>query len=336
MYQTPMIEEVLPNLFRIEVPLPGSPLKSLNSYVIRGSDRNLVIDTGLNRKECLRVMQTGLQELGVDLEMTDFFITHLHADHLGLVPKLVRDTSKIYFNQPDAEIIEAWSGWQSMIDYAGMNGFPENELRVALHGHPGYKYSPEWIPELSILKDGDTISIGDYLFKCVETPGHTRGHTCLYEPATKSLVSGDHILNDITPNIQCWSDQGNPLKSYLASLDKVYELKVDLVLPGHRHPFRNHKERIQELKRHHQKRAGEIVLILSKAPKNAFQVASEMSWDISSESWEQFPAAQKWFATGEAIAHLRYLEERGVVVREPEEKMITFSLTGQFEGESKD
>ncbi len=331
-----MIEEALPNLFRIEVPLPGSPLKSLNSYVIRGSERNLVIDTGLNRKECLRAMQAGLQELGVDLEMTDFFITHLHADHFGLVSKLVRDTSKVYFNQREAEIIKAWSGWQSMIDYASMNGFPENELLVALHSHPGYKYSPEWIPELGILKDGDTIGIGAYLFQCIETPGHTRGHTCLYEPATKTLVSGDHILNDITPNIQCWSDQENPLKSYLASLDKVYELKVNLVLPGHRQVFRNHRERIQELKRHHQKRASEIVLILSEAPKNAFQVASEMTWDISSESWEQFPAAQKWFATGEAIAHLRYLEERGMVVREPEEKMITFSLTAQFEGKSED
>ena len=52
-----MIEEVLPNLFRIEIPLPDSPLKSLNSYVIKAADRNLIIDTGLNRKECFRAMR---------------------------------------------------------------------------------------------------------------------------------------------------------------------------------------------------------------------------------------------------------------------------------------
>jgi len=46
-----------------------------------------VIDTGLNRKECLEAMETGLREIKVDLGKTDFFITHLHADHFGLVGK---------------------------------------------------------------------------------------------------------------------------------------------------------------------------------------------------------------------------------------------------------
>jgi glyoxylase-like metal-dependent hydrolase (beta-lactamase superfamily II) len=321
-----MIEEVVTDIFRIEIPLPGSPLKSLNSYVIKAPERNLIIDTGLNRKECLMAMQAGLRELDVDLRETDFFITHLHADHFGLVSRLVTDTSTIYFNRPDAEAIKTWGGWESMIDYASMNGFPENELRAALHSHPGYKYGSDWVPELSILEDGATISIGDYLFKCVETPGHTRGHTCLYESAKKILVCGDHILNDITPNIQCWSDQENPLKNYLTSLDKVSGLEVDLVLPGHRRLFRNYKERIQELKRHHQRRVDEVLVILSKGSRHAFQVASEMTWDIDYESWKVFPLAQKWFATGEAIAHLRYLEEKGKVLRETEEKIITYSL----------
>lgn len=315
-----MIEELLPELFRIKIPLPGSPLKYLNSYVIRDSERNMIIDTGLNREECLEAMKTGLRELEIDLSNTDFFITHLHADHFGLLSRLVTDTSTTFFNRPDSEIIEAWGGWEPMIKYAGLNGFPKDELRNALNSHPGYKFSSDWVPELSILTDDDTIKLGNYLFKCVETPGHTRGHTCLYEPAKRVFISGDHILNDITPNIQCWSDQENPLKHYLASLDKVHGLDVDLVLPGHRRLFRNHKERIGELKSHHRRRAAEVIQILKKGPKNAFQVASEMTWDIDYKSWEQFPLAQKWFATGEAIAHLRYLEEKGEVTRKMEEE----------------
>jgi hypothetical protein len=47
-----MIEELRRDLFRILVPLPGSPLKFLNSYAVRSAERNLVIDTGLNRDEC--------------------------------------------------------------------------------------------------------------------------------------------------------------------------------------------------------------------------------------------------------------------------------------------
>jgi len=321
-----MCEEILPGLFRLKIPLPDSPLKYLNSYVIKGPDRSLIIDTGLNRLECLEAMQDGLSTLGIDLEASDIFVTHLHADHFGLVTKLATDTTQIYFSRPEKELIESWEGFGSMIVYAGQNGFPENELQAALDKHPGAKYGSEWIPEMLLLEDGDRIQVGDYAFKCVATPGHTMGHICLYEPDKKILVAGDHILIDITPNIQCWSDIQNPLKHYLASLDKVYDLKVDLTLPGHRRLIHNHQDRIEELKHHHFDRLSEVLSILKTGPLNAFQVASHMSWDIDSESWDQFPVAQKWFATGEAISHLRYLQEDGKLVRRVDGKMTLYSI----------
>ena len=40
-----------------------------------------------------------------------------------------------------------------------------------------------------------------------------------------------------------------------------------------------------------------------------------MTWDIRADSWADFPLNQKWFATGEALAHLEYLAEEGAVVR---------------------
>ena len=310
-----MCEEILPNLFRLKIPLPDSPLKYLNSYVIKGSDRNLIIDTGLNRRECLEAMQAGLSTIGIDLKASDIFITHLHADHFGLVTKLATDTSHVYFSRPEKELIESWEGFGPMIAYAGQNGFPENELQEALDKHPGAKYGSEWIPEMKLLEEGDEIRVGDYVFRCIATPGHTMGHICLYEPDKRILVAGDHILIDITPNIQCWSDIQNPLKHYLASLDKVYDLKVDLTLPGHRRLIENHQARIEELKRHHADRLTEVLSILKAGAMNAFQVASQMTWDIDSESWDQFPVAQKWFATGEAISHLRCLEEEGQLLR---------------------
>ena len=59
------VEEVLPDLFRIEIPLPENPLKATNSYVIRTSKKNLIIDTGLNRKECLAAMRAGLAAIAL-------------------------------------------------------------------------------------------------------------------------------------------------------------------------------------------------------------------------------------------------------------------------------
>jgi glyoxylase-like metal-dependent hydrolase (beta-lactamase superfamily II) len=323
------VEELRPDLFRIKVPLPDSPLKFLNSYVVRSDRRNLVIDTGLNRSVCLAAMKSGLEEAKIDPDRTDFFITHLHADHFGLVSRLKSASSRVFFNRPDAEIIEAWSGWEPMLASAAANGFPEMELRRAIESHPGFRFSSEWVPELNILNDGDLIAAGDYRFQCIHTPGHSLGHTCLYEPEKKLLVAGDHILIDITPNIQCWAEAQNPLQDYLDSLDRVFDLDVELTLPGHRRLIADHRGRIAQLKRHHLGRCDEIQGILADGPLTAYAVASRMRWDIRCERWEDFPIAQKWFATGEAIAHLRYLEAGGQVERAREKQLFIYHADPQ-------
>ncbi len=323
-----MAEEIYPDLFRIKIPLPDSPLKYLNSYVIRGKDRHLIVDTGLNRKRCKTAMLAGLSEIKVDLKDADIFITHLHADHFGLVGELVTDTTTVYFNRPDTELIEHWEGFEPMIRFAAKNGFPEDMLRQALSQHPGFKYGTDWIPSLNLLNDDDVLAVGNYRFSCVHTPGHTQGHTCLYEPTHRFLIAGDHLLEDITPNIQCWSEDTDPLKDYLESLDKVYPLAVDQVLPGHRRLFENFTGRITTLKGHHEQRLKEVADILTHAdPMSAFAVAARMTWDIKADSWDAFPVPQKWFATGEALSHLRYLENKNIICRVQAEPVVLYAIT---------
>ncbi len=321
-----MPEEIYKNLYRIEIPLPDSPLLYLNSYIIKGGERNLIVDTGLNRDECKKAMMDGLSSLHVDLNSMDIFITHLHADHFGLISELATPKTRIYFNRPDTEIIENWQGFEPMIQYAAQNGFPEDILRSALHQHPGFKYGSKWLPALSILNDGDLLNIGDYRFTCIQPPGHTRGHTCLYEPQKRFLIAGDHLLDDITPNIQCWWEDDDPLADYIKSLDKIYDLNVDQVLPGHRRLFGYFRQRIDALKSHHEARLVEVMKILDrKSPQNAFEIASQMTWDIEADSWEDFPVAQKWFATGEAISHLRCLENQKKIFRADKTPVIRFA-----------
>lgn len=310
-----MIDEIKKNLFRIIVPLPNSPLRSVNSYVICGEERNLIIDTGLNRKECLDALLKGVSDLAVDLAKTDFFITHFHTDHLGLVGEIATEHSNVFFNKPEIDWMVTWGGWEAMLEYGALNGFPRSELEAALKQHPGNRFAPGKIPEIQVVGDGSAISIGDYKFRCISTPGHSPGHICLYEAHNKLLISGDHVLGDITPNIQCWSDAQNPLKDYMDSLDKVRVLDMDLVLPGHRSLVTEPTKRIDELKAHHHNRLEEVLAILADGAAHAYQVASRMRWDIEAPSWEQFPVTQKWFATGEAIAHLRFLEDTKAIRR---------------------
>ena len=88
------IREVLPEVFRIPVPLEGNPLKELNSYLFRGSreakQRNLLVDTGFRTEGCKKALLKGLGQLGVSMEDTDILLTHLHADHSGNAPELIR------------------------------------------------------------------------------------------------------------------------------------------------------------------------------------------------------------------------------------------------------
>jgi len=304
-------EEILPNIYRLAIPLPASPLKALNSYVIRRRGRHLVINCGMRRKECRQAMVRGLKWLGIDAASCDFFITHFHVDHLGLVSDLATETSTIYLNRADAERIRMPNAQEALAA-----GFPPEVIERAFRAHPGARFGPQLPLPFVMPDDGELLSAGDYQFRCVATPGHSFGHLCLYEANQKLLFSGDHILGEITPNIQAWLDDGNPLKEYLKSLEKIAGLDVATVLPGHGERLTDVNARIAELKEHHERRARELLLVLEGNPGTGYQLASRVTWDIATGSFHALPISQKWFATGETIAHLTYLEELGRVHKE--------------------
>jgi glyoxylase-like metal-dependent hydrolase (beta-lactamase superfamily II) len=284
----------------------------------------------MNRKECYDEMLSNLAKLGVDLKKTDFFITHLHVDHLGLVEKLATETSIVYFNRIEAEMVSDGSlkekGWQQTDAIYLANGFPPEEFKVSVESHPRRRFGLTRHVDFCILNEGDNIQAGDFSFHCIETHGHSPGHMCLYDVGKKILVAGDHILCDITPNIQFWYNMANPLGSYLANLDRVYNLDVKLVLPGHRSMMNDQKKRIDELKEHHRNRLSEVVAALQDGAKTVYQVAPQITWDFKYKSWKLFPPQQKWFAFGETLAHLKYLEKEGIVKEGTQDGKIIFSL----------
>ncbi len=320
-----MIDNIYPHLYRIEIPLPGNPLKAVNSYVFKTPERNLIIDTGMNRRECLEAMMAGLNELDIDLNNTDLFITHMHSDHSGLISKLASPSSTVYCSKLDGDIINSTGDWREGFIYAQRNGFPSDEDAIRLH--PGFKYGNHEQVHFTTVSEGYHVTIADYDLECIWTPGHTPGHMCLYDAKKKLLLSGDHILGRITPNISSWSEDENPLDQFLKSLDKIYDLEVEVVLPAHRKPISDCRLRIDQLRQHHANRAESVVSILKSGPQNAYQVAGQMKWDLSYTQWDQFPVTQKWFATGEVVAHLKYLEMLGRVRKEHDDEEITYVLT---------
>ncbi|NLF80198.1 MAG: MBL fold metallo-hydrolase [Clostridia bacterium] len=322
-----MIEQVLPQIYRIEIPLPHNPLQTLNSYFIRGGERNLLIDTGFNQPQCLAAQLKAKAELGFDMENTDILVTHAHSDHTGLVHRLVKPGAKVfcdaYTGANLANGLDAtWHYFRELNRQSGLQ-----DLQLA--DHPGYKYAPQPLGPVTVLHDGDTLSVGDHRFRCLSTPGHAPDHLCLYEPRHKILFSGDHILGNITPNNTLWDApwtvKRDLLGEYLANLDRVATLDIAIALPGHRSLIYDCHIRIAELKLHHQQRLKDILRILGDAKMNGCQVASRMPWSMRLASWEDFPATQKMFATGEALSHLAHLVFRNILAKELIDGVVYYS-----------
>ena len=321
-----MSSEVASGIFSIELPLPRNPLRSINSYVIVGEDRNLIIDTGMNREECREVLDPEIEELGLDLSVTDVLVTHLHADHLGLAPHITKGRTKVFMGAPDIAMIQETSYWSNMLDHALVNGFPDENLQEAIRKHPGYNYGPLGEMDLHPLQGDELLHYGGRDLKVIPTPGHSHGHMCLYDTSENILFSGDHILGDITPNISQWAEGEDMLFDYMNSLRKIREMDVDIVLPGHRTPVDDHKKRIDELIGHHYGRADEILDILHGEELDGMTIASRMKWDLTIRKFEDFPLMQKWFALGEAIAHIGFLERYERIGRTRKGKRILYLI----------
>ncbi len=314
-----MIETIRENIHRIEVPLPGSPLKALNAYCITGGDRHLLIDTGFNRPECREALDAGLRELGVNKDRLDICLTHLHADHSGLAAGLAGPQTVIWCSAGDGAAINAYALEKDHHTRLARrmlpHGFSTRQLDDLVGAHPGIRFSPQAL-DFTVVKDGDELRYGGYVLRVIRVPGHTPDQIVLYEAARKLLFAGDHILGNISPNITRWPGVPDSLGNYLGSLSAVSRLDVELTLPGHRSLIKDTQGRIKELMQHHERRLDEVLSILAKGPLNAYTVASRMTWAMRYSSWEDFPTPQKWFATGEALSHL----DRLVTLNEVEEQ----------------
>lgn len=323
-----------PEIYRMLIPLPENPLKTLNSYLIKLENRNLLIDTGFNRPECHEALIENLKELNVDMEKTDIFLTHLHSDHTGLINKIAHKNSKVYIGKIDYEyMFENLEGfnWEESEKRFASEGFPYEIIERLRDTNQAKIFAPDGMFESILVEDGYKFNVDKLEFTVILTSGHTPGHTCLYLEKEKLLFSGDHILFDITPNITSWLRVKDSLRNYIESLEKIKKLEITKTFPGHRATSDDVYSRIDEIIEHHKSRLTDTLeVIKNKSAKEgltAYEIASFMKWNMRGKSWTEFPDNQKWFAVGETLSHLDYLFNENKIEKFKDNDMYKYKLT---------
>ncbi len=306
-----MIVNITDNIYTFPIKLPNNPLQYLNSYVIKSRDggRDLLIDTGFKRRDCLNILLDAMKELQLEPKNTDVFITHFHSDHSGNLGALYDMGCRIIVGRKELKEFDR-SVWPRVPERYAHEGMPER-IVATFYDNPSMRYMPEHFEPFRLVEDGEVLCYGGHRLKCIHTPGHSLGHLCLYDEENRILFCGDHVLFDITPNITCRCERRDILHIYMYGLEKLRDCHPELVLPGHRSYGKlDLQARIDEIIAHHTARLNEALQIVSDSPgQTGYDISGHMAWHIRARSWDKFPDSQKWFAMGEGLAHLDCLME---------------------------
>jgi glyoxylase-like metal-dependent hydrolase (beta-lactamase superfamily II) len=314
----PPVERVRPGLWSVPVPLPNNSLRYVFVYVFETDRGPFLVDAGWNTDDAFAALSTGLHQLGSDIsEVQGVLVTHIHPDHYGLAGR-IREASGawIALHPADAALLhDRYDEPTDLLQRVGTMlrrmGAPAEELASLQNASmPVLPLVGSVKPDL-LVEDGDKPEVPGWDLAAIWTPGHSPGHLCFWEDRNALMLSGDHVLPRITPNIPFHPQAGaDPLGDYLRSLQKLEAYDADEVLPAHEHRFVGLSQRLAELRAHHEARFAEVIAAIDDGSTSAWDIASRMGW---SRPWNRIEGFMRRAAVGEALAHLRALEIRGIV-----------------------
>lgn len=293
---------------KVSVPTPFE-VGDVNAYVFE-DDGITVVDPGPDTDVAYEALSENLQGLGYDtVDITEVVVTHPHIDHFGLASRLHEESGcRIHAHEDAIPVIEDYEAhYQREKRYFRVflreMGMPKNEAGavVELPGSFTMLAPPVEPDALVSHEEGDSLPVSPAL-EPLETPGHCMG-TLSYR-LDDYLISGDHLMAEITPNpnLQIPEDGERPrsLHLYLSSLEELRELDLDRALPGHGLPVEEPEERIERTLEHHEKRKQRLLSMVEDQPQTAYELMQEM--------WSGLPSTEYFFGMSEVVGHMDLLE----------------------------
>lgn len=191
----------------------------VNSYLLEGNDRALLIDCGYGVANIRDVVQSMTK-----LPLT-VVLTHGHRDHCGAVYQFpsvyahpLETDSIVYNNTEETRKMTARVILKNTI-------LPESAC---------FKDTP--LPtEIKPVTDGYVFDLGGRRLEVIAVPGHTAGSIVLLDTANRMLFAGD----DNNALVWLFLKGCTPLEIYLRSLEKLKSRAAEfaIIYPGHNEPL---------------------------------------------------------------------------------------------------
>ncbi|MVV49697.1 MBL fold metallo-hydrolase [Pseudomonas sp. PB120] len=315
-----LAREIAPGVFWLRMPLPLA-LSHINLWAVRDKQGWAIFDTGMHTPETVQAWRTLFSATGAlgPQGPSAVLVTHLHPDHVGMAGWLTTEyacelwmTLGEYMTcRTQAADLgrEAPVGHLDFYRRAGWDDGALDRYRTRFGGFAKMIYP---LPSsYRRLRDGQTLQIGEQQWQVIVGAGHSPEHACFYCPELKLLISGDQVLPRISSNVsvQATEPRADPLDDWLQSVANLKQRVPDdvLVLPAHDDPFLRLHARLDHLDSSHRRALDRLQVLLVEGPKRAVDVfpalfSKKIKGDLLS------------LATGESLANLNYLVERGSVV----------------------
>ncbi|WP_298482720.1 MBL fold metallo-hydrolase [uncultured Chloroflexus sp.] len=321
-----MITTLLANLYQLRLPLPFA-LNHVNVYLLRDAQGWTVIDTGLHTPAGEAGWQAAFAELDLEpRQIHTIVLTHFHPDHFGMAGWLhERSGARVLLAPREIELAE--EVWMHRADHDDpslrhflRHGMPADLVQQVVGAIAALRAATRPHPPLTPLPAGTWLTMGERRFLAIHAPGHSDGQLVFYAPDDRLALVGDQVLLKITPHIGVWPEsEPDPLRKYLASLNELATLEVELALPGHGKTITGWAERVAELQAHHHERLAAMLEAVRNGAETAFAVAQQVF------AVERFTPHEARFAVAETIAHLEWLVTDGMIARHEDDELVRYT-----------
>ncbi|MGA8754220.1 MBL fold metallo-hydrolase [Candidatus Deferrimicrobium sp.] len=306
------LRKVARDILQLRMPLDAG-IDHNNVYLIREDAGWCVFDTGIDSPAVRNIWTTAFSGSLKD-GISRIVVSHHHPDHLGLAAWLQETKDAPVYIRPEELAAARTAGLpdpseEAMFrEYFGRNGMSAKDIDWLIDDFMRSFFACAIPRETRTLESGKRFLIGRYAFEILIQGGHSVAQVALHDPSAGILLSGDQMLERITPNVGLWPyGDTDPLVNYFRSLDEFESRDIRFVLPGHDDVYRTDGRRPEMLRAHHR---GMLSKFLGR-------IRGKMTGFELSEAvfGKQLGIDNRVLALLETLAHLQWLHRKREVVR---------------------